>query len=586
MKGGSFVLEREVKEKVFIPEDFSEEQRMIREMILDFIDQEVQPKLDLIDSMKDKDLMPSLLKKSGELGMMGVNITEEFGGMDLNMVSTLIFGEASAYGYSFATAIGAHTSIGSLPIVYYGNESQKKKYLPGLASGELMASYCLTEPEAGSDANSGKTKASLNEEKTHYIINGQKMWITNGGFADIFIVFAKIDKDEKLTAFIVEKEFGGISLGEEERKLGIKGSSTLQVFFNNTAVPVENMLGKRQEGFKMALNILNSGRIKIGASAVGGSKLAIQKSVQYALERKQFNTSIADFGAIQSKIADMMVHTFATESATYRIGNQIDIEYQRLKQSGLSSEEAKLTAIREYAIECSIAKVYGSDILCAIADEAIQIHGGMGYAVETGVERGFRDARITKIYEGTNEVNRLLIIAELMKRGFQSKEINLLAALKKAPLNALIAYLPVRDRSISGRIEHMKQLFLLLTASVGNKFKKELINEQEIIMNLSDILSEIYVLESAYLRAEKMKDRQSAAQTDIYQNIVQVQTYEASNKVSQAAREVVDAYASGLENKFLKKSIRCLVPDYSINCKEKRRSIAKYAYEQMGYGLS
>lgn len=585
MKGGAFVLKKAVKESIFIPEEFSEEQRMIKEMILDFIEQEVKPNLDLIDSMKDKELMPTLLRKSGNLGMMGVNISEDFGGLDLNMVSTLIFGEAAAHGYSFATAIGAHTSIGSLPIVYYGNDEQKAKYLSGLASGELMASYCLTEPDAGSDANSGKTKAILNEEKTHYIINGQKMWITNGGFADIFIVFAKIDTDEKLTAFIVEKDFGGITLGAEERKLGIKGSSTLQVFFNNTAVPVGNMLGMRQEGFKMALNILNSGRIKIGASAVGGAKLAIQKSAQYALERRQFNTAIADFGAIQKKIADMVVHTYATESATYRIGHQIDVEYERLKQGGLSSEEAKLTAIREFAIECSIAKVYGSDVLCDIADEAIQIHGGMGYAVETGVERGYRDARITKIYEGTNEVNRLLIVAELMKRGFQSKEIALLPALKKAPLKAVLAFLPSKGSGLGERIDNLKNLFLLLTASVGNKFKKELISEQEIIMNLSDILSEIYVLESSYLRAEKIKDTK-IRNHEIYDVIVQVQAYEAFNKVSRAAEELVNAYATGIENKFLKKAIHRFIPDYNINCKEKRRSIAKHAYENMGYGLS
>lgn len=585
MKGGAFIYEKTKGADVFVPEDFNEEQNMIKDMIIDFVQQEVHPHLDQLDSMSDKDLMPSILRKSGELGMMGVNIAEDLGGMDLDMVTTLIFGEATAHGYSFATAIGAHTSIGSLPVVYYGNEAQKAKYLPGLASGELMASYCLTEPDAGSDANSGKTKAVLNEAGTHYVINGQKMWITNGGFADIFIVFAKIDDDKNLSAFIVEKDFGGITLGEEERKLGIKGSSTLQVFFNNTEVPVENLLGERQGGFKMALNILNSGRIKIGASAVGGAKLAIEKSVQYANERKQFKEPIANFGAIQHKLADMAVKTFATESATYRIGHQIDEMYKSLKEKGMEAAEAKLTAIREFAVECSIAKVYGSDVLCYVADEAIQIHGGMGYAVETGVERGYRDARITKIYEGTNEVNRLLIVGELMKRAFQTKEIALLPAMKKAPLKAVASLCSFGMKSIESRIENLKQAFLLLTGSAGNKLKKDLIDEQEIVMNLADILTEIYVLESTYLRAEKSKV-QMAEKAELFQRIVEVQLYDASEKINKAAREVINAYTSGIENKLMKKFVRNLVPDYKLNAKKNRRAIAKHLIAENNYSLS
>ena len=491
MKGGAFIYTDSDYSEVYIPEDFDEEQKMIREMILDFINQEVNPHLEMLDSMTDKSLMPSILKKSASLGMLGVNIPEIYGGMDLNMITTLIFGEATAYGHSFATSIGAHTSIGSLPIVYYGNESQKAKYLPGLADGTLMASYCLTEPEAGSDANSGKTKAILNERKTHYLINGQKMWITNGGFAHIFIVFAKIDTDDKLSAFIVEKEFNGITLGEEEKKMGIKGSSTIQVFFNDCLVPIENLLGDRQEGFKMALNILNSGRIKIGASAIGGCKLAIQKSVFYAQERVQFNSAIAKFGAIKNMIANMYVKTFAVESATYRIGALIDQKHTALMQEGLSSSSAKISAIREYAIECSIAKVYGSDVLCDVCDEAIQIHGGMGYAVDTGVERGYRDARITKIYEGTNEVNRLLIVGELLKRSFQTKEIEVLSAMKSSSIKALVSlvtFASLRSPTIEKRISSLKQLFLILSGGAANKFKNELIDEQEIVMNLSDIL--------------------------------------------------------------------------------------------------
>jgi alkylation response protein AidB-like acyl-CoA dehydrogenase len=585
MKGGAFIYERTSAKDVFVPEDFSEEQLMIKEMILDFVYQEVVPNLEKLDSMTDKSLMPSVLKKSGELGMLGVNISEELGGMDLDMVTTLIFGETTGHGHAFATAIGAHTSIGSLPIVYYGDETQKAKYLPGLASGELMASYCLTEPDAGSDANSGKTKAILNKEGTHYVVNGQKMWITNGGFADIFIVFAKIDDDKNLSAFIVEKAFGGITLGEEEKKMGIKGSSTIQVFFNDCEVPKENLLGARQGGFKIALNILNSGRIKIGASAVGGSKVTIGKSVQYANERKQFGKPISDFGAIQHKLADMAVKTFATESATYRIGNLIDEKYKALKAEGASQNEAKVNAIREYAIECSIAKVYGSDVICYVTDEAIQIHGGMGYAMETGVERGYRDARITKIYEGTNEVNRLLIVGELLKRAFQTKEIAVLPAMKIAPLKAAASVVSCASKSIEKRIENLKQLFLLLTGSAGNKLKKDLIDEQEIVMNLSDILTEIFVLESTFLRAEKAKEDNND-KAKIFAKITEVQAYDAFEKVRKSAREVINAYTTGPENKMMKKFLNNLVPDYNINAKENRREIAKHLIAENDYSLS
>ena len=585
MKGGAFIYQATSATDVFVPEGFNEEQRMIKEMIIDFINTEVKPNLDKLDAMEDKTLMLQALKKSGELGMLGVNIPEELGGMDLNMVTTLIFGETTAHGHAFATAIGAHTSIGTLPIVYYGTKEQQTKYLPNLANGTHMASYCLTEPDAGSDANSGKTKAILNSEGTHYLINGQKMWITNGGFADIFIVFAKIDADDNLSAFIVEKDFGGITLGEEERKMGIKGSSTIQVFFNDCKVPKENLLGARQAGFKIALNILNSGRLKIGASAVGGCKVAIDTSVKYANERKQFGKSIAEFGAIKHKLADMTVKAFATESATYRIGAMIDSKYQELVASGASLNDAKVKAIREYAIECSIAKVYGSDVLCYVTDEAIQIHGGMGYAMETGVERGYRDSRITKIYEGTNEVNRLLIIGELMKRAFQTKEIAVLAAMKKAPVAALKSLLTFSSSRIDKRIENLKKVFLLLMGAAGNKLKQDLIEQQEMVMNLSDILTEIFVLESTFLRAEKARiDKNEKA--GLFLTMAEVQSYDAYDKIRVAAREVINAYSSGLENKMMKKFVKNLVPDYSINAKEKRREIAAYLTAENGYTIS
>lgn len=367
--------------------------------------------------------------------------------------------------------------------------------------------------------------------------------------------------------------------------MGIKGSSTVQVFLSDCMVPKENLLGEREGGFKMALNILNSGRIKIGSSAVGGSKLAIDKSVKYANERQQFNAKISDFGAIKHKLADMAVKTFAIESATYRIGHLIDLKYQSMLASGMSPYESKLSAIREYAIECSISKVYGSDILCYVADESIQIHGGMGYATETGVERGYRDARITKIYEGTNEVNRLLIVGELMKRAFQTKEISLLPALKRAPINVLTSYFSISSPSIQKRIDNLKQLFLLLTGGVGNKFKKDLIKEQEIVMNLSDILTDIFVLESIYLRVEKAK-LNNHSKSSLYMKILEVQVYDTCENVKAAGRTIINSYTTGIENKLMKKCLQSMVPDFSINIKENRRSIAMHLIENNGYSIN
>jgi hypothetical protein len=367
--------------------------------------------------------------------------------------------------------------------------------------------------------------------------------------------------------------------------MGIKGSSTIQVFFNDCKVPKENLLGERQAGFKIALNILNSGRLKIGASAVGGSKVAIETSVAYAKDRIQFKKPISDFGAIKHKLADMAVKTFANESATYRIGHLIDEKYQNLKDLGFSQNEAKVNAIREYAIECSIAKVYGSDVLCYVTDEAIQIHGGMGYAMETGVERGYRDSRITKIYEGTNEVNRLLIVGELMKRTFQTKEIEVLAAMKKAPILAFKSLLTPHSSVLHKRVANLKSVFLLLTGAVGRKLKKNLIEQQEIVMNLSDILTEIFVLESTLLRVEKARLNKNP-KVAIYVNISQVQAYDAFAKIRVSAHEVINAYSNGLENSMMKKCVRNLIPDYTINAKEKRRSIADYLIEQRGYTFS
>ncbi|MEZ4929350.1 MAG: acyl-CoA dehydrogenase family protein [Chitinophagales bacterium] len=577
VKGCSFIEKAGNYKEAFVPEEFTEEQKMIKKMIIDFCVQEIQEPMTkrgkelYATDENDRKEVERILEKSAELGLCGVAISEKRGGINLDFNTGLIFSEATAQGFSFATTIGAQTSIGSLPIVYYGTEEQKDKYLPGVASAQLKASYCLTEPGAGSDANSGKTKAVLNEAGTHYMLNGQKMWITNGGFADLFIVFAKIDNDEKLSAFIVEKAFGGITLGAEEKKMGIKGSSTVQVFFNDCPVPKENLLGKRQDGFKIALNILNSGRIKLAAGTTGGSKFAINKAVGYALERKQFDTEIANFGVIKDKIATMMVNTFACESAVYQVGRNIDLKTEELKANGKTESEAKVEALREFAVECSILKVKSSENTNFVLDETIQIFGGMGYSVESGIEMGFRDNRITRIYEGTNEINRMLSVAELTKRHLKTKEINLVTAGKKIPSLLLSNAMPFSEANETKMIANLKAAFLLLSADAGKTLGKKLVDEQEIVMNLSRILAEGYLAEAMYMRYLKLKENKLVSQDKIeaIESMLKVYLYDALEIVRKAGNEIIDAYATGFSkstNRYLLGLLtkRC----YNINVKD------------------
>jgi len=591
LKGANFIERPISKEEVFIPEEFTEEQLMIKAMVLEFCEKEIQEPLVKrgreLYATDDADRLEivKLLEKAAELGLCGVAIDEKYGGMNLDFNTGLIFSEAIAAGFSFATTIGAQTSIGSLPIVYYGTEAQKEKYLPGVASGALKAAYALTEPNAGSDANSGKTKAVLSADGKNYILNGQKMWITNGGFADIFVVFAKIDDDKNLSAFIVEKAFGGISLGAEEKKLGIKGSSTVQVFFSDCPVPVENMLSERGAGFKIALNILNSGRIKLAAGTTGGSKFAITKSVQYAIEREQFGKSIATFGAMKFKIAEMATKTFTTDSAVYRTGRNIDLKTEEFEKEGLSAGEAKLKALREFAIECAILKVKGSDNTDYCVDEALQIHGGMGYAVETGIEMGYRDARITRIYEGTNEINRLLSVAELGKRAVISKELNLKKPGAKIPSQLIKKMLPFNHENDFEIIANMKSIFLLLLDATGRKYKAELEHEQEIVLNLSNILAEAFIAESAFLRVQKLKDKQGFDQEklDVMRAMVKINIYNALSIVRDSSKEIVDTYATGMEKIKMFYFIKLLTRKYDVNPTALRRKIADYVIKNKEY---
>lgn len=588
-KGCLFIEEAIEAKNCFVPEEFTEEQKMIKDMVIDFCVKEIQEPMTkrgrelYATNEEDRAEVVKLLEKSAELGLCGVAISEKHGGIDLDFNTGLIFSEAAAQGFSFATTIGCQTSIGSLPIVYYGNEEQKAKYLPGVASAAYKASYCLTEPSAGSDANSGKAKAILNKEGTHYILNGQKMWITNGGFADLFIVFAKIDDDEKLSAFIVEKAFGGITLGAEEKKMGIKGSSTVQVFFNDCPVPKENLLAKRGEGFKIALNILNSGRIKLAAGTTGGCKFSINKAIEYSLERKQFDTEIANFGAIKHKIGTMIVHTFACDSAVYQTGKNIDDKTASLKNEGLTDGEAKLKALREYAVECAILKVKGSENADFVLDETLQVHGGMGYSMETGIEMGVRDARITRIYEGTNEINRMLSVAELTKRHIKSKEINLTQAGKMVPSQLFKNMFGSASQDAKGIIQNIKACFLFLSGGIGKKLGKKMIDEQEIVMNLSNILAEAFLCEAAYNRYLKVKNNNLADKETIaaMEKAVQVYLYDALDNVRKAGNEIIDA--AGFSKGSMRFMLKRFTKRYEINAKNLRREIAEFAYQKKGY---
>ncbi len=595
VQGGYFVTETAPEKELFISEEFDEEAKLMAETVKEFCIKEIQTPFfqtgrELqVTNPEDKAAVLAILKRAGDLGLCSVSIPEAYEGMGLNFKTNTLISMALSHGLSFATTLGAQTSIGCLPIVYYGNEAQKQKYLPKIASAEYVAAYALTEPEAGSDANAGRTSARLSEDGQHYLLNGQKIWITNGGFADVYIVFAKIDTDKNLSAFIVERSFEGFSVGEEEKKFGIKGSSTVQLFFDNCKVPVENLLGAREEGFKMALTILNGGRIKAGAGGIGGAKFAINKSVGYAKERQQFGKAIASFGAIQAKLADMAMQVFAAEAACFRTADLIDRKEASLLANGASHNEAKIKSISEFAIEASIVKVRGSELVCYALDEAMQIFGGMGYAVETGLGIGYRDARITKIYEGTNEINAMLSVGELSKRALQTKELDLLTAGKRIPAFLLGRLNPFRakdEKSEQDRIvQGLKYTFLYLSSAAGKKLRKQMIDEQEIIMHLSTILQESYLADSALLKLRKLQQstKEDQAKLKMRQDMVQLFLYQASNKARQAAFDVLASFAEGSELRRHRRIIKLLLQPYGVNPRTLGRNIAQALLDHDGY---
>jgi alkylation response protein AidB-like acyl-CoA dehydrogenase len=589
LKGGEFLIKESEVQDIFIPEEFSEEQRAMAEACKDFIKKEIHPIIHRIDSMEEG-LMRGLMQKAGELGLLGVSIPEEYGGLGMSFNTSMLIADIIGESGSFSTAYGAHTGIGTLPILYYGNEEQKKKYLPKLATGEWIGCYCLTEPDAGSDANSGKTKATLNAEGTHYAITGQKMWISNAGFSDLLIVFAKIDDDKNLSAFIVEKTFGGITMGDEEKKLGIKGSSTRQVFFNECKVPVENLLSSRQNGFKIAVNILNIGRIKLGAGVIGGCKEVTSLATSYAKERKQFGVSISTFGAIKYKLAEMATRIYATESAAYRAGQNIEDKINAFIEEGMPDAEAKLKALEQFAIECAIMKVHGSEVLDYIVDEGIQIYGGMGFSEEAPMARAYRDARISRIYEGTNEINRMLLVGMIVKRAMKGELDLMQPAMAVAKELTSVPNMTPIDNSVffaeeKEVVKNMKKAILMVAGDALQTLGATFENEQEIMMNIADMMIEAYAAESTILRTEKLVGVRSEKACEAQINMTRTYLISAVNKLEMAGKEAINSYAKGDKMKVLLMGIKRYTKMNPFNTKEARRAVTEIMIEEGEYAF-
>ena len=543
LKGGEFILKESLSDEIFTPEDFSEEQLMMKETIIDFMDREIWP-----DKMKyeekNYDLTVQAMKKIGELGLLGVSLEEKYGGMGMDFVSTMLAVDyVSGVSGSVATAYGAHTGIAILPIYLFGNEDQKQKYLPKLTSGEWFGSYCLTEPTAGSDANSGKTKAELSDDGKHYKINGQKMWISNAGFANLFIVFARIEDDKNITAFIVPNDANnGIKLGEEEKKLGIHSSSTRQVFFTDTIVPVENLLGERNGGFKIAMNALNVGRIKLGAGNLDGQRRSISISTEYANNRVQFKQPISSFGAIKEKLASMATSCYAGESACYRAASDVQSKIDEYEASGLTKQESELKGVEEFAVECSILKVAISEDMQICADEGVQIFGGMGFSAEAPIESAWRDARIGRIYEGTNEINRMLSIGMILKKAMKG-ELDIMSAYQDIIENKSEETLETSDELNDEitLVENMKKVFLLLLGKSFEKFGAEIDKNQQVLLSLSDLAIETYISESTLKRTIKNINRTSANDQEYQISMSKIYIYEASKIIEKKSRDIINS---------------------------------------------
>lgn len=589
LKGGEFIVRSTPPQNTFIPEEFNEEQLMIRDMVHDFLHQEILPNAEKIEHQEDN-IAVTLLQKMAELGLLGTHMPEEYGGMELDTNTNTLIADVLGPSGAFTVSYAAHTGIGMLPILYFGTEEQKEKYLPRLISGELKAAYCLTEPASGSDALAAKTRADLTEDGQYYVLNGQKMWISNAGFADIFIVFAKVDGD-KFTGFIVERGSPGLTLGAEEKKLGIKGSSTRQVFLENVRVPAENVLGEIGKGHLIAFNALNTGRFKLCALTVGGAKLLTTTSVRYANERIQFGVPIASFGAIKHKLAEMAIRSFTTESALYRVSNLIQEKVQSLKAQGISFGEAKLRAAEEYAIECAILKVAGSETLDFVVDENVQVHGGMGYSEEGTAARAYRDARINRIYEGTNEINRLLTVDMLLRRA-KKGAIDIVGpawAVQKE-----LAAMPNPDRPEGPYGEETRALAnfkkaVLMTAGAAAKMqmdgKLNLKEEQEILMNVADMMIDVLLAESTLLRVQKMADMDTRQDQKVYDAILRVFFTDVNSRIQKNATDALVSFAEGDLLQTMLMGLRRFTKYPPVNVKAARRLIANTMIEENAYNL-
>ncbi len=590
LKGGEFLIKESNYQDMFIPEDFTEEQLMVQQTVRTFVDQEILPFIERIEKLEDG-LVPSILDKFGDLGLLGTHMPESLGGSDLDYITNTLIGEEVGPSGSFSVSYNAHTGIGMLPIFYYGTEAQKQKYLPQLVTGQLKSSYCLTEPSSGSDALSAKSTAILNAEGTHYILNGQKMWITNAGFADIFTVFAQVDGN-KFTGFILEKGMEGFTLGAEEKKLGIKGSSTRQVFMENVKVPKENLLGEVGKGHLIAFNVLNSGRFKLGASCLGGAKKIVELGVKYANEREQFKVPIATFGAIQYKIAEQAIRCFVTETAVYRTAQLIQMGEIQYKESGLELIKSKLQAAEEYALECSIIKIIGSETLDFVVDETVQIFGGMGYSEEGHIARAYRDSRINRIFEGTNEINRMVMLSTILKSAM------------KGELDLMTPGMAVQDELMNGvskgevfsgeyaleqtAVANFKKILIMLLGSAAQQAMSGQLNlktEQEILMNLADIITEIFNAEGTLMRVMKIAESYPDKDIELYNTILRTHLHDATGRVTRQATDAIASFiAPEMQGAFIS-GLRKYTKYPLQNVKENRRRIAGDLIKSGGYSL-
>ena len=585
LKGGEWIIKESDPSNTFIPEDFNEEQKMVMEMCAQFLATDILPIIDRIEKL-EPGLMPALVQKAGEQGLLSTSMPEQYGGLGKDFITSTIVNEGLGGGYSFSVAIAAHTGIGSLPILYFGTDAQKEKYIPKLATGEWKGAYGLTEPNSGSDALGAKSTAKLSDDGKYYILNGQKCWITNGGFADVYTVFAKIDGD-KFTAFIVERGMEGFTQGPEEHKMGIKGSSTVQLYFQDCKVPAENVLGEIGKGHIIAFNILNIGRLKLCAATLGGAKQATNVATQYAINREQFKISISRFGAIKHKLGEMAIRLWVCESALYRTAKWIDDAEQTLANGGKTFAQSLLGAAEEYAIECAMLKVYGSEVLDYVVDEGVQIHGGNGFSDEYAISRAYRDSRINRIYEGTNEINRLLAVDMVLNRAMKGK-LDLMGpamAVQKELMS--IPDFGSDDEAPFAKerkyIANFKKAILMVAGAAVQKLMMQLDKEQEVLMNIADMSIEVFNAESALLRVMKLTQTKGEAAITLQADMMHAYLYDAADRINKAGKDALNSFSEGDELRMMHIGLKRFTKVEPFNSKDARRRIANKMIENKGY---